>query len=49
MKCSRCNEVFGDPFMSFIGQSMCPECGNILEFTDIISNEHYEEEDETDK
>ena len=49
MKCSECNEVFNDPFMSVIGQSMCPVCGDILQFTDIISTEHCEEEDENNK
>jgi hypothetical protein len=44
MECPECKKVFGDLLMVMIGQSMCPACGNILEYTDIISNEHYEEE-----
>jgi predicted nucleic acid-binding Zn-ribbon protein len=39
MKCPDCGEVINDPSMAIIGQSMCPSCGNILDFTDVISNE----------
>jgi hypothetical protein len=39
MKCPECGCVEGDPSIALLGQSMCPNCGNIMEFTDIISNE----------
>jgi len=45
MKCSECGEVINDPMMTIIGQSMCPNCGNILNFTDIISNEVSDDEE----
>jgi hypothetical protein len=39
MKCPGCGWVAEDPSMNIIGQSMCPTCGNLLEYTDIISDE----------
>jgi len=49
MECPECKEVFGDPSMTILGQSMCPACGNILEYTDIISDEYYEENNENNQ
>lgn len=43
MKCPECEWSSDDPSMIILGQSMCPNCGNILRYTDIISNEYYEE------
>jgi hypothetical protein len=37
--------VAEDPSLNFIGQGMCPNCGRILNFTDIISNEVSDEEE----
>ena len=45
MKCPDCDWVEGDPSMTILGQSMCPACGKILDFTDIISNEVSNEEE----
>jgi hypothetical protein len=45
MKCSECDWVEGDLSMAILGQSMCPNCGNIMEFTDVISNEVSDEEE----
>ena len=49
MECPECKEVFSDPSMTILGQSMCPACGNILEYTDIISDEYYEENNENNQ
>lgn len=38
MKCPDCGWVAEDPSLNFIGQSMCPACGKVLDFTDIIGH-----------
>ena len=34
MKCLECKAVFDDPSFTILGQSMCPNCGAILDIID---------------